>query len=114
MVDTREARLAAFVDALVAELAPLEKRHNESYWLANITGEERHERESAALDAQMRKIFARREPYRMLQALAGDGPLADREQRIQRMQREIADKTDRLARLAKEMGELKARRKLFR
>ncbi len=76
-VGTREAELAAFVDQLVAELAPLEKRHNEEYWLANVTGEARHEQESARLDTQMRKIFARREPYQKLLALAEGGPLAD-------------------------------------
>ncbi len=76
-VGTRESELAAFVDQLVAELAPLEKRHNEEYWLANVTGEARHEQESARLDTQMRKIFARREPYRKLLALAEGGPLTD-------------------------------------
>ncbi|WP_242340566.1 hypothetical protein, partial [Anaeromyxobacter sp. SG66] len=35
--------------------------------------------------------------------------LAERDQKIARLQREVADKTDRLGRLAKEMGELKAR-----
>jgi hypothetical protein len=43
--------------------------------------------------------------------------LAERDQRISRLQREVADKTDRLGRLAKEMGELKAAKglgKIFR
>jgi chromosome segregation ATPase len=42
--------------------------------------------------------------------------VAERDQKISRLQREVADKTDRLGRLAKEMGELKAKGlgKLFR
>jgi len=36
--------------------------------------------------------------------------MAERDQKISRLQREVADKTDRLGRLAKEMGELKAKR----
>jgi hypothetical protein len=42
--------------------------------------------------------------------------VAERDQKIARLQREVADKTERLGRLAKEMGELKARGfgKIFR
>ncbi len=42
--------------------------------------------------------------------------VAERDQKIARLQREVADKTDRLGRLAKEMGELKAKGlgKIFR
>ena len=39
--------------------------------------------------------------------------IAERDQRITRLQREVADKTDRLGRLAKEMGELKAKGRGF-
>lgn len=73
----REARLAEFIERLVAELRPLELRHNEEFWLANTTGDAQHERESARLDAEMRLVFSRRDAYAFLQALAADGPLAD-------------------------------------
>ena len=36
--------------------------------------------------------------------------VAERDQKISRLQREVTDKTERLGRLAKEMGELKAKR----
>jgi len=44
------------------------------------------------------------------------GQIAERDQKITRLQREITDKTERLGRLAKEMGELKAKGlgKIFR
>lgn len=76
-VGTREAELSAFVDQLVAEIAPLEKRLNEAQWQANVTGDARHEQESARLDAQLRKVFARREPFERLVAWKEAGPLDD-------------------------------------
>jgi len=74
---SRERELAPFIDAFVAELQPLELQHNEAFWLANTTGESRYEEESARLDATMRKMFARPEPFAMLSRLRGSGPLAD-------------------------------------
>ena len=74
---SRERELAAFIGPFVAELQPLELAHNEVFWLANTTGEERYEQESARLDATMRKMFARREPFAMLSRLRDAGALAD-------------------------------------
>ncbi len=74
---TREHELDAFIQGLVAELQPLELEHNQEFWLANTTGDEKHAQRSGELDARIRKIFARAEPYRQLQALAEAGPLAD-------------------------------------
>ena len=74
---SRESELAAFIDELVGELQPLELAHNQAYWLANTTGDARHEAESARLDAAMRKVFARREPYERLSRLVDGGPLAE-------------------------------------
>ncbi|MEO5988799.1 MAG: M2 family metallopeptidase [Candidatus Eisenbacteria bacterium] len=76
-VERREHDLAVFIEELVAELRPLELEHNHEFWLANTTGEAIHAQRSGDLDAQIRKIFARVEPYRQLQALAEGGPLAD-------------------------------------
>ena len=73
----REAELSAFIDQLVAELQPLELAHNHAFWLANTTGEKQHEDESARLDAAMRKVFARPEPFAMLQRIAAEGPVSD-------------------------------------
>ena len=73
----RESRLSAFVDGLVSELEPLHRRYNESIWLASVTGESRYEQEGAALDARIRKMFARPEPYAELTALRDAGGVTD-------------------------------------
>src|SRR5262249_62032748 len=73
----RESELAGFIEQLVGELQPLELQHNEAFWLANTTGEARYEAESARLDAAMRKVYARREPFARLTRLRDGGPLAD-------------------------------------
>lgn len=74
---SREQQLAAFIEQLVAELAPLELEHNREYWLANTTGEERHEKRSAELDARIRLVFARRESFESLRNLRAAGPFSD-------------------------------------
>lgn len=73
----RQAVLAEFIARLVAELQPLQRRYNDSIWLANVTGEGRHEQESARLDAQIRMMFARPEPYAQLRALRDGGGVPD-------------------------------------
>jgi peptidyl-dipeptidase A len=73
----REHRLKAFIDGLVAELEPLHRRYNDSIWLASVTGESRYEQEGAALDARIRKMFARPEPYAELTALRDAGGVPD-------------------------------------
>lgn len=74
---TRESELAAFIDRLVAELQPLELEHNHEYWQLATTGGEAHLKKCAELDARMRLMFARHEPYEFLRGLASAGPLAD-------------------------------------
>jgi peptidyl-dipeptidase A len=73
----RETELTEFIDRLVGQLEPLQRRYNESIWLANVTGEARHEQESARLDAQIRTMFSRREPYDFLRGLAAAGGTPD-------------------------------------
>ena len=66
VTSARERELSEFIGGFVAEIQPLELKHNEAFWLANTTGEARYEEESARLDAAMRKMFARREPGALL------------------------------------------------
>lgn len=73
----RDAALARFIDELVAEIEPLHRRHNEAVWLANVTGDPAHEQESARLDARIRTVFSRREPFEFLRATAAAGGVAD-------------------------------------
>jgi peptidyl-dipeptidase A len=74
---TRESELAAFIEALVGKLQPLELEHNRAYWLLATTGGEVHQQACARLDAQMRLLFAEKAPYEFLKGIAAGGPLAD-------------------------------------
>jgi peptidyl-dipeptidase A len=79
-LDSAPARahaLSAFVARLVDVLEPLHRAHNEAVWLANVTGAEAHERESARLDAQIRTLFSRPEPYEFLVAVQHAGGVDD-------------------------------------
>lgn len=75
--EVRRAALAEFIDRLVQEIEPLHRAHNDAVWRANLTGDSEYERESAKLDAQIRKIFSRREPYVFLDGVARDGGVGD-------------------------------------
>ncbi len=79
----RQLALDQFIERLVAELEPLQLRYNEATWRANLTGKPEDEKEAAELDAQVRKIFARREPYEFLRRTEAAGgvpdPLAQRQ-----------------------------------
>ena len=77
VVGLRERELSEFLEKFVTELAPLELRHNEAFWRANTTGEAQYEEESARLESEMRRLYARVEPYQMLTRLRSDGPLAE-------------------------------------
>ena len=67
------------MERIVGEVEPLFHRHNEAVWQANVTGDPAHEEESARLDAEIRKIFSRSEPFRFLSAALKAGGLADGE-----------------------------------
>jgi peptidyl-dipeptidase A len=73
----REAALRRFIDESVAELQPLQREHNEAMWLANVTGDPAHAEKSAALDARIRTLFSRREPYAFLIGLEEAGGVGD-------------------------------------
>jgi peptidyl-dipeptidase A len=74
---TREERFSAFVAELVGQLQPLELEHNREYWLLATTGREEHLRTCARLDSEMRLLFARRDAWEFLRALAAEGALGD-------------------------------------
>jgi peptidyl-dipeptidase A len=79
-LDDPAARVAALSRLLadyVAEVEPLGRRHAEAAWTANVTGRPEDERASAALDAELRRLHARREPFELLHALLGSGGVAD-------------------------------------
>jgi len=82
----REAELADFIREHLAEVEPLLKAGNEASWQANVTGDPAHEAESARLSAQVRKVYARREPLEKLLALERSGevrePLLARQLRL--------------------------------
>ena len=71
------AGASEFIDRLVQELEPLQRRYAEALWLASVTGESAHVEESARLDTQIRGIFARREPYERVQRIIQAGGVAD-------------------------------------
>ncbi len=77
VLDARERELSAFIATFVSELGPIERAYCESAWLANTTGEARHEEESGRLEAQMSMLFSRREAFEMLGRLKAGGALAD-------------------------------------
>jgi peptidyl-dipeptidase A len=63
------------VEALEAELEPLNLAAYEAFWQLQTTGEKRWEEESARLDTEIRTVLSRRDAYEDLQAAAerGDG-----------------------------------------
>jgi peptidyl-dipeptidase A len=69
----RQQELVGFIDVLVRELEPLRRRHNRAVWLANTTGEARHQEESALLDTEIRTLFSRREPFARLRVIQSRG-----------------------------------------
>ncbi|MBI1797059.1 MAG: M2 family metallopeptidase [Candidatus Eisenbacteria bacterium] len=73
----RRTALGDFITDLVGRLEPLQRRHNDAVWLANVTGEQRYEQESARLDAEIRTMFSAREPYEFLKGLAAAGGVDD-------------------------------------
>lgn len=75
--DLRETQLDEFIQRLVAEIQPIELEHHQEFWLANTTGEARHEERSAELDARYRMVFARPEAFEFLKRIRAGGPLAD-------------------------------------
>ncbi len=55
----------------------MQREFNELTWQANITGSPEHEQASARLDAQIRVLFSKREPYEFLRGIEKSGDLHD-------------------------------------
>jgi peptidyl-dipeptidase A len=75
--EERARALSKFIDELVQELEPLQREFNELTWLANITGSPEHEQASATLDARIRVLFSKREPYEFLRGIEKVGDIHD-------------------------------------
>jgi peptidyl-dipeptidase A len=69
--------LADLIARLVAEIEPLQLRLNLAVWNANVTGDAAHEQESARLEAAIREIHARPEPFARLRSLSPEGGVPD-------------------------------------
>ena len=67
-----DADLAERIDALTAEIQPLQKATAEAAWQLNVTGEERWQEEVARLSKEIRLVLSRPEPYAFL-CVATDG-----------------------------------------
>jgi peptidyl-dipeptidase A len=65
------------VQALEAELEPLDLAANEASWQLQATGDERWEAESVRLDTELRTVLSRRDAYEELLAAAGNGDTGD-------------------------------------
>jgi len=75
--EERTRALSRFIDDLVRELEPLQREFNELTWLANITGSPEHEQASARLDARIRLLFSKTEPYEFLRGIEKADHIAD-------------------------------------
>ncbi len=79
----RLSQFHALLDPLVAELEPLHLALNHATWQASVTGKDEFVQESARLDATIRKVLSRPEPFAVLTGLKRDGglpePLAQRQ-----------------------------------
>lgn len=79
-VETRsgnERALEDFIRQHVAEVEPMMRASNEASWKANLTGAAGDLEESARLEAQLRKVYARHEPLERLLAIERAGEIAD-------------------------------------
>jgi peptidyl-dipeptidase A len=70
-VSVSNAALAERIEALRAELQPLQKAAAEASWQLNVTGEERWQDEYARLNREIRLVLSRPEPFTFLNEAAG-------------------------------------------
>ena len=73
----RQTELAELIARVVAEIEPLHRRLNLAVWNANVTGDPAHEEESARLEAGIREVHARPEPFAFLASLESAGGVSD-------------------------------------
>ena len=109
--NAREEELARFLASHVAEVEPLHRAAAEAMWQASVTGDPKHEEESARLSAEVRKIYSRKEPLAKLEALERSGdvrePLLARQLRLlvlaHRGQQMPPETIERIVRLEKSL-----------
>jgi peptidyl-dipeptidase A len=75
--EERERALFDFIARLVAEVEPLQRRHNLAYWQASVTGDAVAEEEAARLDTALRTVLSRPEAYAFLRGVLADGGVDD-------------------------------------
>lgn len=75
--EERARALSDFIARLVAEVEPLQVRHNLAYWQASVTGDAVAEEEAARLDTALRTVLSRREAYAFLHGVLADGGVDD-------------------------------------
>ncbi|HEY6866889.1 MAG TPA: M2 family metallopeptidase [Candidatus Eisenbacteria bacterium] len=81
----RQAALTQLIGQVVGEIQPLQLHLNLEVWAANVTGDPAHEQESARLEAELRGVFARPEPFALLKSLQTAGGVTD--PRLERQRR---------------------------
>ena len=81
----RQAALTQLIEQVVAEIQPLHLHLNLEVWDANVTGDPAHEQESARIEAELRSVFARPEPFALLKSLEKAGGVSD--PRLERQRR---------------------------
>ncbi len=72
-----EGELADWIRVHVAEVEPIHRTAAEAMWQASVTGDPRHEAESARLSAMLRKVYARPEPLEFLVGVQNGGRIRD-------------------------------------
>src|SRR4051812_7429016 len=74
---TAENEFQAFLDGHLAAMRPLAKGAAEAHWLAQTTGEKKHEDDEARLRTSLKKLYSNREEYARLKRLEAGGEVRD-------------------------------------
>lgn len=74
---SRETALRSFIEAFVAEHAPLAREYGESQWQMNVTGESAYADRGVELGTRLRQMYARPEAWAFLKGVADAGGVGD-------------------------------------
>jgi peptidyl-dipeptidase A len=74
---TREAALTEFIEAFVAEQAPLARAYHEAVWQAETTGEKQFSDSAADLGTKLRQMLARPEAWTLLSGIEAAGGVGE-------------------------------------
>ena len=72
-----ESQFQTFIDRLVAQIEPLEKQLQESYWEASLTGSDEATQRVAELETQYRLIFSDTDRFQQLQDFRASNAIED-------------------------------------